>query len=232
MHRTAMKKSTLTSGGVGEQFRSQGAKLIFLGNKEIATEDEGQVHLVSFSSAVQARVVNSTIKAETYQLSNVFESAHLIRAAIADCHGQLDWKDWETSAAAYMKCIWFTDCKSCYDTLQKPIAKTVDKRLGIELASLRQYLWRDSGSHLPDKRMLEGKPADPSNHIRWIDTMCTVADCLTKPMREDYLPRVIHSTKWNVMQPEEAKAIKTKKSEQRARKRDEKNEAKSRKAEE
>ena len=49
-----------------EQFRSQGAKLIFLGDNEVATKDEGQVHLISFPSTVQARVVNSTIKAETH----------------------------------------------------------------------------------------------------------------------------------------------------------------------
>ena len=211
-----------------EAFRSQGAKLVFLGDKKIATSDEAFVHLLSFASVIQPRVVNSTIKAESYQLSNVLESAHIIRAAIADCHGRLDRKNWEDSAAAYMTCVWFTDCKSCYDTLQKPIAKSVDKRLGIELSSLRQYLWRDSGSHLPDKRMLELKPPNPSDSIRWIDTLVMVADCLTKAMRDDYLMNVLQTNVWNFVQTEEAKAIKTRKSEQRARKRDEKNEAKAR----
>ena len=211
-----------------EAFRSQGAKLIFLAEQKIATADEALVNLLSFASVIQPRIVNSTIKAETYQLSNVLESAHIIRAAIADCHGRLDRKNWETSAAAFMTCVWFTDCKSCYDTLQKPIAKSVDKRLGIELSSLRQYLWRDSGSHLPDKRMLELKPPKPSDTIRWIDTLVMVADCLTKAMRDDYLTSVLETNVWNFVQTEEAKAIKTRKSEQRARKRDQKNEAKTR----
>ena len=55
-----------------------------------------------------------------------------------------------------------------------------------------------------------------------------VADCLTKAMRDDYLMNVLQTNVWNFVQTEEAKAIKTRKSEQRARKRDEKNEAKAR----
>jgi len=211
---------------VREQFRSEGAKLICLGDSNINTGDAAMVHLLSFGSVIQPRVANSTIKAESYQLSTVVESAHIIRAAIADCHGRLDHQNWETSASAFMQCVWFTDCKSCYDTLQKPVAKSVDKRLGIELASLRQYLWRDSGSHLPDKRMLEKRPLSPSDIIRWIDTLVMVADCLTKAMRDDYLTNVLDSNIWDFMQTEEAKAIKSRKSEQRSRKRDEKNEAK------
>ena len=81
---------------------------------------------------------------------------------------------------------------------------------------------------MPDKRMLELKPPKPSDTIRWIDTLVMVADCLTKAMRDDYLTSVLETNVWNFVQTEEAKAIKTRKSEQRARKRDQKNEAKTR----
>ena len=81
---------------------------------------------------------------------------------------------------------------------------------------------------MPDKRMLELKPPNPSDIIRWIDTLVMVADCLTKAMRDDYLKSVLETNTWNFVQTAEAKAIKTRKSEQRARKRDEKNEAKTR----
>lgn len=199
-----------------EAFRSQGAKMLFLTTTDILTQTKAQVHLVSFSSTVQPRVVNSTIKAEGYQLSAVVECADLLRAAIADAHGKLDHNDWETSAAAFMKCVWHTDCKSVYDTLQKPIAKSVDKRLGIELASLRQYLWRASGSHLPDRRTLEDRPADPSDILRWIDTLVMVVDCLTKAMREDFMMEVLDSNWWDFTQTEVAKAIKARKSELRS----------------
>ena len=74
--------------------------------------------------------------------------------------------------------------------------------------------------------MLEKLPLSPSDIIRWIDTLVMVADCLTKAMRDDYLTNVLDSNIRDFMQTEEAKAIKSRKSEQRSRKRDEKNEAK------
>ena len=121
----------------------------------ILTGDETHVHFVSFSSTIQKRVVSSTMKAESYQLTEVVEAADLIRAALCDVHGRLDEKDWESSAASWCKCLWLTDCKSAEATLHTPVTKGIDKRLGIELASLRQYLWRRRFQHLPDKRLLE-----------------------------------------------------------------------------
>ena len=78
--------------------------------------------MISFSSTVQQRVVNSTIKSETYQLSDVVQSAGLMRAAVADVHGALDRKQWETTAVKFMTSVELTDCRSAYDTLQKLIA--------------------------------------------------------------------------------------------------------------
>ena len=92
-----------------EPFRSQGAKLIFIADSSILTGDETHVHLVSFSSTIQKRVVSSTMKAESYQLTEVVEAADLIRAAIADAHGQLDHSNWESSAASWCKSQWLTD---------------------------------------------------------------------------------------------------------------------------
>ena len=200
---------------VREPFRSQGAKLILLANDEIIEGHEARVHLISFSSTIQKRVVNSTIKAETYQLTDVIDAADVLRAALADAHGALNRRAWETSSASWMRSIWFTDCRSCYDTLQKPIAKTVDKRLGIELAALRQNLWRQGGKEKPEVRMLEDKPDPPTDIIRWIDTTVMLADCLTKSMRDTYLMEVIQSNVWNYAQTEEAKKVKARKQEQR-----------------
>jgi hypothetical protein len=207
---------------VREAFRSQGAKMVFLASRDTIEQGEARVHVLSYNSIIQPRVVNSTIKAETYQLSTVVESADLIRAAIADAHGRLDHQNWESSAAAFMMSVWFTDCKSCHDTLQKPVAKSVDKRLGIELASLRQHLWRDSGSHIPDRRLLESKPPNPSDILKWIDTNVMVVDCLTKAMREDFLLQVLRTNVWNFVQTEEAKEIKARKQAQRSQSKREK----------
>ena len=53
---------------VREPFRSQGGKLVFLGDKEeVETTQESGVHILHFGSHIVRRVCNSTIKAETYQ---------------------------------------------------------------------------------------------------------------------------------------------------------------------
>ena len=202
-----------------EAFRSQGAKLIFLADIDMTDDNKtkAMVHLVSFSSNVQKRVVNSTIKAETYQLAEVIESADLIRAAMADIHEKIDRRDWENSSAAFMKSVWSTDCRSCYDTLQRPIAKTVNKRLGMQLAELRQYLWRAKGSSLPDQTTLEDRPAEPTDQIRWVDTLVMVADALTKAMRDDLLQKVINTNVWDYTQTEDMKYVKTRKQKARSK---------------
>ena len=196
-----------------EAFRSRGAKLIFISGTSILDTDEAQVHLVSFSSTIQKRVVSSTMKAESYQLTEVVEAADLIRAAIADAHGQLDHKNWESSAASWCKSQWLTDCKSCADSLHKPVARGIDKRLGIELASLRQFLWRRRLHELPDRRLLEELPSDDerTDKCRWIDTTVMSCDCLTKAMPEDYLVAILDTNVWNVAQTVEAKATKLRK---------------------
>eukprot|EP00972_Heterocapsa_arctica_P025316 3729685-Heterocapsa_arctica.AAC.1 len=84
-----------------EAFRSQGAKIAFIADASAVHNDEAQVHMISFSSTVIKRFVNSTIKAETYQLTDVVEAADLIRAALADARGAVEERQWETTAAAW-----------------------------------------------------------------------------------------------------------------------------------
>ena len=55
---------------------------MFIASTYILDKEEAQVHLISFASTVQKRVVNSTIKAETHQLTDVVEAADLMRAAL------------------------------------------------------------------------------------------------------------------------------------------------------
>ena len=155
------------------------------------------------------------MKADTYQLADVVEAADLLRAAIAGARRPIPAREWEEHAAAYAHTYWFTDCRNAYDTLQKPVSKAVDKILGIELASLRQHLWRQAGERLPDRRNLEEKPKKPSDTVKWIDTAVMIADCLTKQMEEDALHAVVTSNVWNFEQTTEAKATKQRKQAQR-----------------
>ena len=93
------------------------------------------------------------------------------------------------------------------------MAKTVSKRLGIELASLRQHLWRTAGQPLPDRRFLAEKPANAqrSDCISWVDTEVMVEDALTKQMNDHYLLSVLDSNIWDRTQTEEAKAVEARK---------------------
>ena len=107
--------------------------------------------------------------------------------------------------------MWHTDCNSLYDTLQKPVAKTVNKRRGIVLAGLRQFLWRKVGNAKPDRNMLQEEQNDPTDLMRLIDTVVMVADPLTKSMKEDFMLQVLNSNMWNYGQPEHAKFDKARK---------------------
>ena len=92
----------------------------------------------------------------------------------------------------------------------------MSKRLGIELAALRQSLWRKSGSQLPEASLLEDKPDDPTDVLRWIDTATMVADCLTKAMKDLALNLVLYSNTWSWQQTQDMKDIKTRKQMQRS----------------
>eukprot|EP00972_Heterocapsa_arctica_P042737 6302301-Heterocapsa_arctica.AAC.1 len=94
-----------------------GEKIVFIANAADVSNEEAQVHLVSFSSAVVRRIVNNNTRAET----DVVESAGRVRAALADAHGAMDERQVKTAAAARTTSLWFTDGSSRYDTLQRPI---------------------------------------------------------------------------------------------------------------
>ena len=54
--------------------------------------------------------------------------------------------DREADAAAFMKLVWVWGCDSVVSGLNRLVfGKIQDKRLGIELAAMRQSLWRVPG---------------------------------------------------------------------------------------
>jgi hypothetical protein len=58
---------------------------------------------------------------------------------------------------------------------------------------------------------LEDRPHNPTDILRWIDTVVMIADPLTKQMRADVLLQVLQSNLWNYGQPEYAKQDKCRK---------------------
>ena len=119
--------------------------------------------------------------------------------------GQWNDRDWEASATGTMKQIWFTDCKSVEATLtRETMAKLADKRLSIEVASLRQSLWRTPGEGRGSPTYNDDKPSNATDSIRWIDTDCMLADPLTKVMEPVKLNEALNSNYWNLSQPIES----------------------------
>ena len=195
-----------------EPYRSQGAKLIFIADAKSIDKESAMVHLVSFSSNIIRRVCRSTVQAETYNLQNCVEYGDLVRAAVCDARGSLERSRWEASAAGQIHLKWFTDCRSTFDALQRPVqAKMQDKRLGIEVASMRQSLWRRPGGDRTDPRTMEQRPTKTTDTVLWIDTAVMPADPLTKSMKSDFLRDIIEKNFWDFRQPAAAKAIKERK---------------------
>ena len=139
------------------------------------------VHLVHFAPTVQKRVISSTLEAGSYQVTEVVAAADLMRATLAYCHGMLDHDDWETSAASWDTSRWPTGCRSCYDTLQRPTMRNIDKGLGIEFASVRQFLWRRRGSGRPGRRLLDNRPAYHTDTCRDYATQSSLSLSLCRP---------------------------------------------------
>ena len=122
-----------------EPHRSQGGRTIILASKELMACTDAFFHVIGYTSSVLRRDCRSTIQAETYNIQCAVESGDIIRAGIADMHGKLDHRNWEASDAAFMHAVWLTDCESARAALMRPVqGKMSDKRLGIEVASLRQ----------------------------------------------------------------------------------------------
>ena len=117
-----------------------------------------------------------------------------------------------------MEQIWFTDCKSVEQALMRPVlAKISDKRLGIEIAALRQNLWRTKGSRKGNPILEDNIPKDKdrTDFIRWIDTDIMLVDPMTKVMEPVKLVEALQSGYWNLKQPVESIEKKRAKQKQR-----------------
>ena len=85
------------------------------------------------------------------------------------------------------------------------MSKITDRRLGIEVAALRQSLWRKPGEELgvclEDERPSREKAADV---VQWIDTDIMIVDPLTKAMSSEKLYEALDNNFWDLKQPIES----------------------------
>ena len=129
-----------------------------------------------------------------------------------------DPKKWERDAASCLQHVWFTDCMSTKNALLRPtMAKIADKRLGIEIAAMRQSLWRYRGQEMGDPIYSDAAPSssEATDLVRWVDTDIMLCDPMTKIMEPDKLHAALDTCYWDLRQPVES--LEKKRAKQRQR---------------
>ena len=201
-----------------EPLRSQKARFNGLSGSGFIDGDSDNVHPICLTRNVIRRVCKSTLQAETLACLWGVESGVRIRAAIADARGLLgqDRKirpDWEEVSAMTMRHLWMTDCKSLEEHLTaSTLGKVEDKRLSIDLCSLRQDIWTNGEEEL---EILH--PSKFCDKIRWIDTSIMAVDCLTKAMPTDFLVNILQTSLYDVTPDPDSTMKKVKKQLARAK---------------
>ena len=111
------------------------------------------------------RVCRATLQAEAYALQSAVESGDKIRALLCELFGKINIKgDWHLACQKAMKHVYDSDCRSLTDHLQSEVPRKIqDKRLGIELAVLRQGIWADG-------ELTHQKYEPYGDEVAWIDT--------------------------------------------------------------
>ena len=184
----------------GEPYRSQGGRMTILATRSFVDQTKCGFHLTACASNTLKRVCRSTLTAETYQMELGVEAADQLRAAIVDMFEHLSRKQWVIEATSAIQLVWVTDCDSCRSALVGP---TMDKRLGITIASLRQAIWRRRGEAIGAPMVTDTLPSssDATDVCRWVDTDCMLVDALTKQMSPEKLVTAVNRNYWNLEQP-------------------------------
>ena len=122
-------------------------------------------------------------------------SGDQIRALIAETYGAFDdLRNWENPARRAVPQLLLSDCRSLVVHLNSEIpAKISDKRLGIEMAAIRQQLWTD------DVRRTWNEFPSGGDALCWISTstITMVSDVLTKSMRADSLLKTLRQNTYS-----------------------------------
>ena len=83
-------------------------------------------------------------------------------------------------------------------------AKMADKRLSIEIAAMRQSLWREPGQETGNPAYEDKMPEIRTDYVRWVDTDVMIADPLTKAMDPSKMQTALDSNFWDLSQPIES----------------------------
>ena len=164
-----------------EPHRSQGVRMFFLGTPTLWTSDIGHLHLISYARKIVKRVCSSMIQARPTSTES--------------------WSAKTTSAGFSLDRPGSQTCRSIKETLLNPKATShADTRLSIEIASLRQSLWRSKGDLTGDPYVQDEPPEEPTDKVRWFDTDVMIAVPLTKLMESEKLIYTLKTNHWDIQQ--------------------------------
>ena len=138
------------------------------------------------------------------------EATDSLRAIITVLRGKPAHKDREPICPKEIPSVWLTDCQSLHDYLVNPVAQgREDKRLDIDLESLRECLWEYADGRLKDE-ITEAQSEKP----RWIDTSTMLCDPLTKAGSRNVSARLQEAMSTGIMSLEATAASQLKKMQQ------------------
>ena len=176
--------------------KSQQGRIHFLVPAEQLAEQDRLTYdamVISYASTTIKRVCRATLQAETYALQTAQEHGDRLRALLAKMYNKLDPTRWLESSRENAPHLIFSDCRSLTDHLKAQIPRAVqDKRLQIELMSIRQALVDDDGNRTCDIYPGAGDRVD------WINTSTMAADCLTKSMKPTFLVAILVIGKYQI----------------------------------
>lgn len=178
--------------------RSQSGRLLALASKEFVTPGKGHLHVLQWSSTVIKRVCRSTLQAETLSLQLGSEDAEHVRRILHQVmnlkeeHGKREEN--QIDVMDKIPVLWLTDCRSLSDHLHQPGGGEVsDKRLAIDLTSLRQDAWREIGELIGNPTYSDVLPENATTKCKWVSTATMAADGLTKLMKCEQLLQLMNA---------------------------------------
>ncbi len=141
--------------------------------------------LLDWRSHTIARVVCSTFAGETMAAVEGFSAAIYTRAVWCECVTGQGAALLDEDLSEMAPVLGVTDCKSSFDTMQRDGVKLPsERRLGLELAALREILSSEADKNISPTTM-GGMP------LRWLPTEVQLADALTKNMSGEPLRKAI-----------------------------------------
>ena len=199
--------SEMNAAGQKSGFRSQSGRVLCLADPSFRETGDGVLALLEWHSTTIKRVCRSTLQAESMSLLSGMEEGEHLRAVLHGLYNRRDFGDrkWQLESMDNRNLLLYTDCKSLAETVNQSGLHTVaDKRLAIDLTSIRQQIWRKKGEEVGDPLLTDRIPSDGTTKLQWIPTEEMIADCLTKATKPGSLETlmkgqriVIHPEKYN-----------------------------------